>query len=310
MRTSIPVLTMLALCQSTFALNELGNLAEARDKHPAVFVSGNVLEYSIAGTPGYVFNGEAEKCFAGDMAESDSELYQEAVLDAKNNLRKYLVEHAGTKAFQMSGVIKLYEYPDGKMRRVVLFVAKEAIISARLVRSTLKDGLKTNMVSNTEGGLTSTATSVASSTISSNTIASLSSNSTSCVKSLGRGCDEKTAKVDKLAIYLKQIKDDPNDCIAMSKAAKTYARHGNLTDASMLYARVVKVVLANEKMDKMFAAGLLMEAARFEQNNGNINHALKYYRLFNRCDGLRRWKLNDMVDEANKNISALLLKAD
>jgi len=118
---------MLVLCHPAFALGELGDIVEAKEKHPAVFVPGNVLEYTIAGTAGYVFNGEAEQCFTGDLAESDSELYREAVLDAKNNLRKYLVERTGAKAFQMSGVKKLYEYADGKMRRVVLFLAKEAL---------------------------------------------------------------------------------------------------------------------------------------------------------------------------------------
>lgn len=309
MKTSISVLTILVLCHSTLALNELGNLAVAREKHPAIFVSGNVLEYSIAGTAGYVFNGEAEQCFTGDMAESDSELYQEAVLDAKNNLRKYLIEHTKVEAFQMSGVRKLYEYPDGKMRRVVLFVAKEAI-SACPVQTTFTCYVRTNMVENTNGVLTPMPTSVAPGAISSNIVAAASSNATPCVKSPDKRSEETSSRVDRLAIYLKQINDDPNDCVAMSKAAKTYARQGNLADASLLYGRIVKVVLANEKMDKMFAAGLLMEAARFERNNGNIDYALKYYRLFNRCDGLRRWKLHDMVDEANKNISSLLLKAD
>lgn len=78
----------------------------------------------------------------------------------------------------------------------------------------------------------------------------------------------------------------------------------------MLYARIANVVIADENMDKMFAAGLLMEAARFERNSGNRDCALKYYRLFNRCNGMRRWNLHDMVGEANKNISSLLLNAD
>ena len=305
MKTSIPILAMLFLCHSTFALNELGNLADAREKHPAIFVSGNVLEYSIAGTSGYVFNGEAEQCFAGDMAEGDSELYQEAVLNAKNNLRKYLVKRMKADAFQLSGVRKLYEYPEGKMRRVVLFVGKEAI-SACSAQAITEGDVRTNVVSNSKGGMRATEKSVAFNPVPSNMVDSASCNAAPCVKE----GENVTSRVDKIAIYLKQIHDNPNDCIAMSKAAKIYARQGNLSDASMLYGRIVKVVLANERMDKMFAAGLLMESARFERNSGNINCALKYYRLFNRCDGLRRWKLHDMVDEANKNITALLLKAN
>jgi len=314
-KTPICLLTMLVLCRSSFALNELGALDAARAKNPAIFVPGNVIEYVITGVSGYVFNGEAEQCFTGNMAESDSELYQEAVLDAKNNLRKYLVKHMKAEAFQLSAVKKLYEYSDGKLRRVVLFVAKEGV-SACSVQAVAMAGDKTNEVSASEGNMTPTRKSVTPSMDSSNMAIPTSTNvasvvtTTSCVKRSERSYESVTSRVDKISMYLKQIKENPDDCIAMSKVAKIYARQGMLSDASMLYGRIVKVVLANEKMDKMFAAGLLMEAARFERNSGNVDYAFKYYRLFNRCDGLRRWKLHDMVDEANKNISSLLLKAD
>ena len=312
MKTPICLLVVLVLCFTSFALNELGALDTARAKYTSLFVPGNVIEYTITGSSGYVFNGEAEQCFTGDMAESESELYQEAVLNAKNNLRKYLVEHKKVDAFQLSAVKKLYEYPEGKMRRVVLFVAKDAISAC--TEPTV--AIATNKVLISKGTSNPARKSEMSSmgptngVISSSKTVTSDANTKSCVTRTEQSYDDAASRVDKIAIYLKQMKDDPNDCIVLSKVAKIYARQGRLADASILYSRIVKIVLSEEKMDKMFAAGLLMEAARFERNNGNVDHALKYYRLFNRCDGLRRWKLHDMVDEANKNISVLLLSAD
>ena len=110
-----------------FAIIELGSLDVARKNHPAVFVPGNVLEYTVGTVNGYVYNGEAEKCFDGDMAESDAELFQEATLDAKKNLYKHLTKEDKTLTVRMNGVKKLYEYSEEKMRRVVLFVAKSDV---------------------------------------------------------------------------------------------------------------------------------------------------------------------------------------
>ena len=43
----------LLLSNSAFALNDLGSLDDARKNHPAIFVSGNVLEYTINKINGY-----------------------------------------------------------------------------------------------------------------------------------------------------------------------------------------------------------------------------------------------------------------
>lgn len=123
-KTQMLLWAALALCCPAHALNDLGTLDQARAEHPAVFVPGNVLAYTIAGVQGYVFNGEAERCFTGTLAESDADLYREAVLDAKKNLRNYLAKRTPSSAYQLSAVRKLYEYTDGKMRRVVLFVER------------------------------------------------------------------------------------------------------------------------------------------------------------------------------------------
>ena len=313
MKVAMTLFAAISLCMLTFAIDEFGSLDAARKEHPAIFVPGNVLEYSVGDVPGYVFNGEAERFFEGGMAESDSELYQEAVLDAKSNLLKFLKQKSKIDSLQMKGVVKLYEYSEGKMRRVVLFVAKKDV-SMCLSQSVClsqenavrrdDDRDATKMQSDKGGVAQEPPKGVDPS-------ATLKTNLAVEATALGKPKTAEvnvsvTAKVDKITVYLKQIADNPNDCIAMSKAAKLYARQGGLVEAKVLYSKIVNLVIADERMDKEFASGLLMEAARFEKGIGDVNLALKYYRLLIRCDGLRRWKLTELVDEANRNISQLL----
>lgn len=310
--TLIPV--VVCLCMAAFAINELGDLNAARKNHPAIFVPGNVLEYSVGGELGYVFNGEAERCFDGEMAENDSELYQEAVLDAKASLLKFLKKDSDTDSVRLSGVTKLYEYPDGEMRRVVLYVAKKNVFrSAQQSGCSPQGGMaKSGDAGGVEGGRIEAETTARKpvETVDSSATSKTNVNETMMLPEVSGTVDESgsaTANTNRIAMYLKQIEDNPNDCIAMSKAAKLYARQGDLGKAKGLYAKIVNCVIADEKMDKWFASGLMMEAARFEKGTGDVNLALKYYRLFVRCDGLRRWKLHELVSEANKNISDLLL---
>ncbi len=115
---------LLALAPQSVALDELGVLAEAQRKHPAVFIPGNVLRYTLADTPGYLFNGEAEQDFSGDLSESDSELYREALADAKVNLSAFFAQKVPGKTLTLRAVRTLYAFPEGKLRRVVCFVAE------------------------------------------------------------------------------------------------------------------------------------------------------------------------------------------
>ena len=312
---------------SCLAINELGTLEVAKKNCPAIFVPGNVLEYSIEDVSGYVFNGEAERCFDGDMAEKDAELYQEAALDAKANLHKFLKKKTGASSVQVSGAVKLYEYPEGKMRRVVLFAAKKNIVASLARNEPVKPtGENASTVNENRSAINENNVSANESIpkkeefrnlpegkdapvspVATNVAAAVPPNADARM-AIGQGAVQ-TSKVDRIAAYLKQIADNPGDCIAMSKAAKLYARQRNLAEAKRLYSKIVNTVITDERMDKEFASGLLMESARFEKGIGDVNLALKYYRLVIRCDGLRRWGLREQVAEANKNISELLLVA-
>jgi|SRR5574344_620460 hypothetical protein len=307
MKTFIVAMFSVICSLSASAINELGSLDVARKNHPAVFVPGNVLEYSVGTVKGYAYNGEAEKCFDGDMAESDAELFQEATLDAKKNLYKHLTKEDKTLTIRMNGVKKLYEYSEGKMRRVVLFVAQSDVEVLKRESSVQPEKVVMPIAVTTQSVV------VAEQQVNINdankgTPISIPehsdvSNSVQAVK------ESRDNEVDRLGAYLKAIEANPSDCVSISRAAKLYARRDQILEAKKLYSNLVKQVVMNEKMDKEFAAGLLLEAAKFEKVNGDVDCALKYYRLVIRCDGMRRWHLNEQVDEANQNITLLLLKA-
>ena len=308
MNAKIYVALSILMSMTAFAVNDLGSLEKARKDHPAIFVPGNALEYTIDNEIGYVYNGEAEKCFEGALAESDAELFQEASLDAKRNLYKFLTKDDKSLEVQMGEARKLYEFAEAKMRRVVMFVCKDKV--SVVAKSKLNHGVSNSVVDTVEAKAPVVVKNMNSQERSeAQLITNVAMAATLDPVSNDRKDVEKETPADMLPIYLDAIAKSPTDCISMSKAAKLYARRNDIATAKKMYSRVVKQVVADEHMDKEFAAGLLLEAAKFEAANGDVDCALKYYRLIVRCDGMRRWSLHEQVDEANKNISQLLLKA-
>lgn len=292
MKFILSTLVITCIATSGWGVNDLGALSEAMKTHPAIFIPGNVLKYTISGAKGFVYNGESEKCFSGDMAEKDSELYQEAVLDAKRNLIAFLCKQNPNAEISISGAIKLYEYPEENMRRVICFVKEDMVsVNERRKKRNIEpfEERKTSIINTNEPIQKVVKDLVKEPVKEKHQISEISSD-----KSPLDSC-------------LKEIAKNPSDCTYRSRAAKMYIRQGDLASASRMYAEVVGQVVSNERIDKEFGADLLIEAAKFERRYGDINTALKYYRLLVRCDGLRRWRLDEKVSEANKNIADILL---
>ena len=297
MRFILLTLGITCITTSGWGLNDLGTLSDAKKTHPAIFIPGNVLKYTVSGAKGYVYNGESEKCFSGDIAEKDSELYQEAVLDAKRNLIAFLRKQNPNAEVTISGAEKLYEYPEENMRRVVCFVEEDMVsINERSIQRTIKASEERKVsVINTNEPIRKVVKELEREPIKKEPVKENSQHSmVSGDKSPLESC-------------LMEIAKNPSDCTFRSRAAKLYIRQGDLVKASRMYADIVSQVISNERIDKEFGAELLMEAAKFERYYGDINTALKYYRLLVRCDGLRRWRLDEKVSEANKNIADILL---
>ncbi len=130
------IFIIFVLALQAFAFEDLGPLASVRSKRPELFVPGNVLVVEIKGTPCYVFSGEAEQSFTGDFAESESELYDEAVLAAKSNFYEHLSKGDKKTEILMSGCQLLYRYNDKKIYTAILFVPKANVkITKKSVRS-------------------------------------------------------------------------------------------------------------------------------------------------------------------------------
>jgi|GEM_PF-6799854 len=127
MKSRFIIVCLISCTMPVLALDELGRLDVARKEHPAVFVPGNVLEYTIGNVKGYIYNGVAEKCFEGDMAENDSELFREATLDAKRNLHVFLAKGDKTLTVSMHGARTVYAYSEGEMRHVIMFVPQKNV---------------------------------------------------------------------------------------------------------------------------------------------------------------------------------------
>lgn len=272
-------LSTLCTTFAAFAADELGTLSEARKHHPAVFVSGNVLPYTISGVEGYTCTGEAEQYFTGKQAETDSELYQEARLDAKGNLLKYLKKERPACEATLSGVRVMYQYADGKMRYVVCFVPKTSVLIKEPKQEVFKE-----------------------------TGAQEASQSGSEASSVEKPLAGIVSLSERVASLEKKAEKNPSDCLLRCRLARTQIRASNEAAAAEQYQTVFKIVISSEKIDKIIASESLMEGAQFFENIGAYERALRFYRMLIRCNDMRRWGLSSEVAFANRKIAELLLE--
>lgn len=280
--------------------SDLGALEEARRSHPAVFVPRNVVEYTVGGELGYTFGGDAVQHFKGTFASSDAKLYREAVLDAKRNLYAFLTKGDKSKTVQMSEARKLYEYIDGDVRRVVMFVPKDKVTVLLVQLPPCKESVATQTVEKVK---------VDSAPEKKTSIAQIPDApvplEATAIASPRDNAGKVTSAADDVAILLEKVEKNPDDWTAMGALSKAYACGEEFSKASSLYAKIVDAVVSNETMDKTTASDLILAAARFEQECGDDKLAVKYYRCLVSLDGLRRWGLQKLVDEAKENLSLL-----
>lgn len=292
------------------AADELGPLPEARKRHPAVFVCGNVVPYTVSGKDGYAFAGEAEQSFAGDLAESDAELYQEARLAARGNLVNFIKKKHPDCSVSMSGSLVMYQFPEGKLRRVVCFVEKSSIQISKAgktdasaagtsaAKPTEKEAsTKTKAVCEVQKGDCRKAKA---SVPDVGTVL----RETESVPVEGVG---KVSLDDKIKTLEEKVSRSPSDCLLRCRMARTLAKAGRQSEAAGQYEEIFRIVIADDRCDKTIAAESLMEGAQFFEDVGVKERALKFYRFLIRCNDLRRWKLDREVSVANAKIADLLL---
>lgn len=294
------------------AADELGSLSEARKRHPAVFVCGNVVPYTVSGKDGYAFAGEAEQSFAGDLAESDAELYQEARLAAKGNLVNFIKKKHPDCSVSMSGSFVMYQFPEGKLRRVVCFVEKDSVQISQ-PRKRDADVVESSATKPSEKKF-STMT---------NGVCNVNVQKGDCRKAKAPDPDAGTvlrepepvpvegvgtvSLDDKIKTLEEKVFRSPSDCLLRCRMARALAKAGRKSEAAGQYEEIFRIVIADDRCDRTIAAESLMEGARFFEDVGVKERALKFYRFLIRCNDLRRWKLDREVSVANAKIADLLL---
>ena len=101
----LPVAIFVVFCAAVImAFEDLGPLKTAQRKYPQIFKTGSVNVITINKIPCYVFSAEAEQAFSGDFAETESELYEEAVLSGKSNFYEFLSKKDKNVSVSMSVV--------------------------------------------------------------------------------------------------------------------------------------------------------------------------------------------------------------
>ena len=124
---TLGLLSLCLFCGLTcLALGEFGEFQAARQSHPEFFRPGVVEDARLGDEPWYVYCGEAEKCF---NEEQDSELYEEAEVQAKQNFYSYFQKKENNPAVKVGVATgrKLYQFTEGKMYYVVLGVPKSGV---------------------------------------------------------------------------------------------------------------------------------------------------------------------------------------
>lgn len=110
-----------------FAEGGINPLAQPPDAMAGVAVPGKLDVVDCGGVPHYAFAGEAEDYFPGEGLESEAELYEEAVLDAKTRLYDILSGGDVTRRVELSGLFVARHWAEGPMRRVVCVVPVDAV---------------------------------------------------------------------------------------------------------------------------------------------------------------------------------------
>lgn len=122
---AVCIATALAACRMDMP-SDLP-LERAKAAWPDAFVPGKVAVIDYHGQPHYAFAGEAEEYFPGEGLETEAELHDEAVLDAK--ARFYAVMSGGdsSRVVGLSGAFVAYRWAEGPMRYVVCMVPVSAV---------------------------------------------------------------------------------------------------------------------------------------------------------------------------------------
>ena len=297
------------------ALGEFGEFNSVRQSHPEFFRPGVVEDARLGDEPWYVYCGEAEKCF---NEEQDSELYEEAEVQAKLNFYSYFQKKEKNPAVKVGVATarKLYQFTEGKMYYVVLGVPKSGVsVSVPVAKPAPPVTVQKKPASQPSLPAAQVVVSPAKETekpqtphpavpavVSKPTVTPVSPPVTSdavpavgiAVSAAGQPAAEAPADVkqpdeigdaEKLKILRARLVKNPGDFHTRIRIAKIFDSQGNEKRALRNYSDAARLLVlakdaaVDEKID------VLSEIASYEEGHGAGALALKHYRALQRMGG-------------------------
>lgn len=279
-RSELKVLLLgLILTQPVFAYEDLGPIDKVRQSHPCIFVPNEVNKVKIGNDENYVFSGQAEKDFDD---ETDSELWQEATLAAKNTFYQWMTKGDGRKEVSMSGCAPIYRDKNGKVYNMIMSVP------CANVRITSK-------ISSASGNVGSDIARAV----------GLGVNTNAVVAEVESDDDiDVNSSLDRDALR-SFVAEHPNDWRKRRQLAELYFSEGNLARGFRHFQEVLRTARQDGTATKKELALMTYKQAVRSDEMNKENLAIKYYRQVLHLDAT-----DEMRSHANERISQLLLKVN
>lgn len=276
------LISVVLAAGSSFAMNEFGDLGTAKGKHPDFFRPGTVAKASLGGSEWYVYCGDAEKCFKD---ESDSELYEEAEVQAKMNFFNHFAKKDPAVKVEVKGAVKMYQCADGAQRLVVMGVpVKNVVVTTEAKKEDPPPAEKKPAVAPAPVKADASV-----------------QKPVEAPKSVAVDLKNELSDADKLEILRGRLEKMPCDYHLRIRMARIFARQGKIKRALNNYSEAARLMDFDAMRLDADMVCALFEVAKYEDQNGEGARALKHYRI------LLKMGNRDISRYANSRISDLLL---
>lgn len=273
----------LILVQTVFAYEDLGPIDKVRQSHPYIFVPNEVNIVKIGNAENYVFSGQAEKNFDD---ETDSELWQEATLAAKNTFYQWITKGDVRKEVSMSGCAPFYRDKNGKVYNMIMSVP---CANVRI----------TNKISSGSGNVGNGATRTVDLGVDANAVIAKAESDNKVGGDIGEGASN---PLDKDALR-SLVAEHPDDWPKRRQLAELYFSEGNMARGFRHFQEALRIARQDGKVTKKEIAIMTYELAVRSDEMNKENLAIKYYRQVLHLDAT-----DEMRNRANERIAQLLLK--
>ncbi len=283
-RSELKVLLLgLILVQTVFAYEDLGPIDKVRQSHPCIFVPNEVNKVKIGDAENFVFSGQAEKDFDD---ETDSELWQEATLAAKNTFYQWITNGDERKEVSMSGCAPIYRDKNGRVYNMIMAVP---CANVRI----------TNKISSGSGNIGNGAMRTVDIGVHTNAEMARVESDNQINVDAGKVADSPLDR-ESLRSF---VAEHPSDWRKRSQLAELYFSEGNLARGFRHFQEALRMARQDGKVTKKELATLTYAQAVRSDEMNKENLAIKYYRQVLHLDAT-----NEMRIRANERIAQLLLK--